>query len=65
MVHMGGYWDVGRMTGATMADNPSTSRLRKRYCTLQFYKRTIEDQQDIILHEMIDQERGDITTKAM
>jgi hypothetical protein len=37
------------MTGACMADNPSIARLKKRYCTLQMHKATIEDQQRSLL----------------
>jgi hypothetical protein len=40
------------MTGATMADNLSIHRLRKRYCVLQFQKATIADQQYLLLMEL-------------
>jgi hypothetical protein len=45
-------WSVVKMKGATMIDSGSIQKRRMRYCTLQFLKVTIEDQQAIILNEI-------------
>jgi len=40
--------------GATLSDTKSLTNLKSRYCTLQFLKTTIEDQQRVILFEMME-----------
>lgn len=38
--------------GATLVENASIAKLKKRYCVLQFQKATLEDQQMLLMHEM-------------
>jgi hypothetical protein len=40
------------MKGFTMVENANLQKLKARYCTLQYMKRTIQDQQMLIREEM-------------